>query len=305
MDDRPSAGKAAAGHAVVVSTGHDPADAARRLLAAAERGFPDAQLVLAQLYLDGHGVAADPAAAFRWFSRAADHGRSEAVNMVGRCHELGWGVPADPAMAAQWYRRAARMGHAWAQFNLAGLLLDGQGVPQDARGALSLYVRAARRGHAKAMTMIGRFQEEGWERRPDRAAAFRWYRRGADGGDFRGHFNLGRLLMQQGQTAEAIGRLERAVEAATPVFCRDVAGGFLRHPEEAVRVLGRRCLARACETRAAADIERYASLLAQGEIRFADAAAPAEPVAHRPGSSRPRSLAGFSFTRRLSALWRR
>ncbi|MGV6871495.1 tetratricopeptide repeat protein [Pseudochelatococcus sp. B33] len=294
-----------AGGPLTIALGQTPREAARRLAEAARLGFPDAQLILAQLYLDGHGVERDTRAAYRWFSQAAAGGRVEALNMIGRCHELGWGVPADPALAAVWYRRAARRGHAWARFNLAGLLLDGQGVAQDARGALALYVQAARQGHAKAMTMIGRFCEEGWERRRNPAAAARWYRRGADGGDFRGHFNLALLLLAQGNAEEARGRLARAVEAATPVFCRDVADGLLRHPHEAIQALGRRCLARACETRDPADIARYDALLAGGVITFRAAPDPARsaalPAAFLAGGARmPRR----SLLARLGSFWR-
>lgn len=290
-----------AGGPLTITLGQTPDDAARRLEAAARAGFPDAQLVLAQLHLDGHGVARDPAAAFHWFSQAAAGGRAEALNMVGRCHELGWGVPADATAAAQWYRRAARRGHAWARFNLAGLMLDGQGVARDARGALALYVQAARQGHAKAMTMIGRYREEGWERRPDAAAAARWYRRGADGGDFRGHFNLARLLLAWGERDAARARLARAIEAGTPLFCRDIAEGLLRHADEEIRALGRRCLARACETRDPADIARYDALLGGGVVTFRAAPAPAPSTALPPpaGTARP------SLRARFGTLWRK
>lgn len=291
-------------HPIAIPVRQQPEEAARRLTVAANHGFPDAQLVLAQLYLDGHGVERDPRAALYWFEQAAKRGRTEAVNMVGRCHELGWGTPADPATAAQWYRRAARMGHVWAQYNLAGLLLDGQGVRQDARAALALYVRAARRGHAKSMTMIGRFCEEGWERRSRPAAAERWYRRGADGGDFRGHFNLARRLLQRGDVDAAIPRLARAIEAATPIFCRDMAADLLRHPADPVQSLGRRCLARACETGDPADIDRYNALLSYSSITFATSASSTTTVQGVVDGASAAPHERKSLRRRLNALWR-
>lgn len=287
---------------IAIPLGQTPEEAARRLAASARQGFPDAQLVLAQLYLDGHGVPRDPRTALHWFEQAAAGGRAEAINMVGRCHELGWGTPADPATAARWYRRAARRGHDWARFNLAGLLLDGEGVGQDAREALSLYVMAARRGHAKSMTMVGRFCEEGWGRRPRPAAAERWYRRGADGGDFRGHFNLGRLLLRRGQADVAVARLARAIEAATPIFCRDVAADLLGHATEAVQMLGRRCLARACETRDPADIDRYNALLSHGRIGFTNAPTPRHPAVGALSDTPP--VPPRSLLRRWAGLWR-
>ena len=51
-----------------------PMAAARLIKAGARYGFPEAQLVLGQMLLDGIGVDRDRPSAIRWFRRAAEAG---------------------------------------------------------------------------------------------------------------------------------------------------------------------------------------------------------------------------------------
>ena len=60
--------------------------------AAADLGLLEAQAILGQMLLDGHGMARDPEAALGWFKRAAQADHLMSINMVGRCYENGWGV---------------------------------------------------------------------------------------------------------------------------------------------------------------------------------------------------------------------
>ena len=137
-----------------------------------------------------------------------------------------------------WYSRAADHGLDWAQYNLANLMLRGRGVAQDRRKALSLYLSAARSGHAKSMNMIGRYYEEGWEVVRDTRRAVEWYRRGAEGGDFRAQYNLGTLLIREGQVAQAAVWLESAVRRGTQDFLMAIHAGMLRSDHQVIRVLG-------------------------------------------------------------------
>ena len=70
----------------------EAAQAAAWMQAAAQLGHAEAQAVLGQWLLDGHGMARDPAAALQWFQRAARQGHWMGANMSGRCHEMGWGT---------------------------------------------------------------------------------------------------------------------------------------------------------------------------------------------------------------------
>ncbi len=213
-------------------------EAAVNIAAAARFGLVEAQVLFGQILLDGRGTPRDPAAAVLWFGAAASAGSADAMNMLGRCHEMGWGVRSDCAVAAVWYARAADHGLDWAQFNLANLTLCGRGVPQDRRKALSFYLSAARSGHAKSMNMIGRYCEEGWEVVRDTRRAVEWYRRGAEGGDFRAQYNLGTLLIREGQVAQAAVWLESAVRRGTQDFLMAIHAGMLRSDHQVIRVLG-------------------------------------------------------------------
>ena len=71
--------------------------------AAADLGLLEAQAILGQMLLDGHGMARDPEAALGWFKRAAQADHLMSINMVGRCYENGWGVARDETVAAYWF----------------------------------------------------------------------------------------------------------------------------------------------------------------------------------------------------------
>jgi TPR repeat protein len=170
---------------------------------AAEHGVPLGQLRWGAMLLEGHGTDKDPAMALHWFILAARAGNAEAMNMAGRCHENGWGVPVDLGRAADWYRRSAQAGHDWGEYNYANALFDGRGAPCDRRQALLYYRRAADRGHSRAMNLLGRCHESGWGCEPNLALAAVWYGRSAAAGYFRGQFNYGCLLLEEGRAAEA------------------------------------------------------------------------------------------------------
>lgn len=187
--------------------------------AAAHCGVPSAQLLYAQMLLDGHNVAENRQAAFYWFERAALGGELMAVNMVGRCLDQGWGVPASQRMALPWFRKAAERGLDWGMYNLATLLLLGQdGISIDRAEAFNWLRQAARLGHAKSMNLLGGFYEDGWvvARNPAQARAL--YRDAALGGDFRGQFNYARLLLDAGDWLGALHWFRQVPRTATPAF---------------------------------------------------------------------------------------
>lgn len=227
-----------------VLTADAPA-AAAWMQAAAQLGHADAQAVLGQWLLDGHGLARDPAQALHWFLCAAQSGHAMARNMAGRCHEQGWGTAEDFDKAAHWYRLAAQLGLPQAQYNLANLLASGQGVARDHAQAFSLYQQAAGQGYAKAYAKLGRYHEDGVVVPKDAAAAFDHYRRGAEGGDFRGQFSYAGMLAAQGQLAQALEWLAKVVETATPRYLKMAGDLLLQSPEPQVRAMGQRMLDRA------------------------------------------------------------
>jgi TPR repeat protein len=193
-------------------------NAAEWTRAAAEHGVTEAQAVYGQMLLEGRGVDRDPAEAVRWFSRAARHDHPMAMNMLGRCYDNGWGVSPSETLAAYWYRLAAEQGLDWGMYNYATLLTIGKQIPTDRRAAFEWFNKAAQIGHAKSLNIVGGFHEDGWEVVQDPVTAIDYYRRAALGGDFRGQFNLARLLGNAGHIEEALNWLNRVPETATPAF---------------------------------------------------------------------------------------
>ena len=185
------------------------------LRACAIYGHVEAQLRLGQRLLDGaQGIERDSVGAYRWFIEAAERGSAEGDNMAGRCLESGWGAAIDLSAAAARYRRAAESGLDWGQYNLANLLFDGRGVSRDVAAAAGWWRRAADQGHGRAMNLLARCFEEGWGVAPDAETAARWRRASAKTGYFRGQFNHGAWLADQGRVPEAVGWLGRALAIA-------------------------------------------------------------------------------------------
>ena len=221
----------------------EPQDAAAWMQAAAQLGHAEAQAVLGQWLLDGHGQARDAAQALHWFLRAAHLGHTMAMNMAGRCHEQGWGTAQDFDKAAHWYRQALPMPQA--QYNLANLLAAGQGVARDHGKAFALYQQAADQGYAKAFAKLGRYHEDGLVVARDADAAFDCYRRGAEGGDFRGQFSYAGMLAAQGRSDEALLWLAKVPLTATPRYLQQAGEVLLQSPDARVRAIGEQMLARA------------------------------------------------------------
>ena len=218
--------------------GDDPHRAALWIRAAAEQGVVEGQVAYGRLLLQGRGVAAEPAQALDWFRKASAQGCAEARNMVGRCLENGWGCAPDLAEAAAWYDRAARAGQAWAQYNLGHLYLNGQGVTRDAARAFGLYRRAAEQGHGRAMNLVARCYEQGWGVGVDPAAARDWYEASAEGGYFRGQYNFGLILAEEGRLDEATTWLERALAGAPEPSRSVMAEALAARPEPELAAIG-------------------------------------------------------------------
>lgn len=196
-----------------------PADeAARWLHTAAELGVVEAQVHYGQVLLDGKGVVKNPEHAFQWFKLAANESHVMAMNMLGRCYENGWGTQPDMLLANYWFKLAAAAGLDWGMYNYATSLALGRGIEMNRGQALALLREAAAMGHIKSWNLLGGFYEDGWEVDIDMDCALDCYHRAAIGGDFRGQFNYGRLLIAHGRSAEAPSWMKRAYENATETF---------------------------------------------------------------------------------------
>ena len=101
------------------------------LLTQAERGDPEAQLEVGEMYVAGRDVPQNDVVAFAWYRQAAEQGVAEAQFNVGLMYSAGRGVPRDEAEAVTWYQKAAVQGLAEAQVNLGVIFAAGQVVVSD------------------------------------------------------------------------------------------------------------------------------------------------------------------------------
>lgn len=186
---------------------------------AAEHGMVEAQFLFAQMLLKGAGVPQDAEAALEWFKRAADAGHARAMDSVGACYENGWGAAPDDVIAAHWFRLAADQELDVGIYHYANMLAAGRGgLEPDHAAALALYRKSGGMGHARSMSVVGRYLESGTVLAADADAAMACYRVAAEGGDYRGMFHYGRMLVIRGQIDEALPWFKRVPDSAPPSF---------------------------------------------------------------------------------------
>ena len=128
--------------------------------AAAARGYPAAQIWLAQRLAEGRGTPRDLAEAEHWYTRAADRGHVAAQHGLGVLLRYGYGGERD-ADAAAWLRAAAEQGHAPSQTELGYLLEQSAGGEEGLEQAVRWYRRAAAQGDAMGQALLARLVYEG------------------------------------------------------------------------------------------------------------------------------------------------
>ena len=128
----------------------DIAKAAQLYKRGADEGFPDAQWLLGELYLNSDVVGIAPSKAAALFSKAALQEHPEALYSLATLYKTGTGVEKNPEGAKDLFTLAAIAGNSAAALRLAEML-DAEGdLPADADEAAFYYVIAAELGSAKA-----------------------------------------------------------------------------------------------------------------------------------------------------------
>jgi TPR repeat protein len=118
-------------------------EAATWIRMAADRGVPNAQLLLSQMYETGEGVPQDAALSLEWLRKAADQGLASARFQLGGAYFRGSAVlPQDYQLAMEWGRRAADQGDPNADRLIAQMYSSGLGVPRDNVQAQYWYTKA-------------------------------------------------------------------------------------------------------------------------------------------------------------------
>ncbi|MEC9343213.1 MAG: caspase family protein [Pseudomonadota bacterium] len=134
---------------------HDPAEGAKLLEQAADRGDPEAMFELGRLFEKGIGVAQDVPRALELFGKAADLGFADAINDLGFLHfQGGEGVLRDQRKALDHFARAAELRHPEAMFNYAALIDDGLVADKGPLDAARFLYEALRSGNEDVLTQL-------------------------------------------------------------------------------------------------------------------------------------------------------
>lgn len=154
------------------------------LTARAESGDANAQLLLAQMYQNGKGVAKDDAAAIQWYSKAADLGSVEAKYKLAQRYKNGIGINGDDKdtkRAFAYAHNAAELGHPMAQFVVGKMYLDGVGVDSNIASGMQWLTTAAGQGNPMAQYMLGDIAMKGsYGQARDWQKAVAWFRQSSE-----------------------------------------------------------------------------------------------------------------------------
>ncbi len=125
-----------------------------RLTPMAEKGDPEAQYQLANMYMDGRGVEQDFVKAIQLYESSSEQGFVDAQHYLGVIYDKGRGASQDDTKARMWYGRAAEGGSPISQYNYALFLMQGRGGEEDRTSAIEWLERSARQGYEGAERVL-------------------------------------------------------------------------------------------------------------------------------------------------------
>ena len=164
----------------------------------AKSNFPDAQYILAFMYLIGDGVPKDGIEEVRWY-RAAATKSARAAFMLSLMYHYGEGVPRKPAEAVRLMRIAAERGDLRAQYFLGTFYYQGVGLQVDRQSAAAWFRKSASAGYADAQLAYGMLLLSGDGVVQDKGQAIEWLSKAAQQNNSRAKEVIGELLTFRGQ----------------------------------------------------------------------------------------------------------
>jgi uncharacterized protein len=134
----------------------------------AEQENAEAQFLVGNLYLDGHGVKIDNIEGANWIKRAADQNYVPAQVKLGHLYEVCKGddrwagcvvLPQhDNIKAMKWFRKAADQGSAEAEYRIGSMYwLGSTAIPKNEKEALLWSQKSAEHGYSSAQLSLGRY----------------------------------------------------------------------------------------------------------------------------------------------------
>ena len=190
----------------------------------AEAGDPAAQTLIAELHVQGFGIARDLDAAAQWYRFAAEAGDPQAQFAYASLllDEARRNRQVRPKKARVIMERAAKQGHPRAQFNIAQMIVADRPSYAGFSKAHPFYEAAAKAGLADAQYALATILAEGnGVPAADETAARRWMARAAHGGLDTAQVELGIWLVNgRGGAAapeEALAWFRRAARSGNVV----------------------------------------------------------------------------------------
>lgn len=127
----------------------------------AKNGSPDAQEILANLYLNGYGTDVKPSLAAKWFKKAANQGQYGAKASLAFMHIRGQGKKQNVEQGIKILQRLSSKNVSQASLQLGVLYAQGQYVKQDYQVAEQWFSTAISQGNQKAIMILALMYEHG------------------------------------------------------------------------------------------------------------------------------------------------
>ena len=119
----------------------DYREAMEYLEKASEKGWLDADVLMALMYRDGNGVERSTEKFESRMAFAAENGHPKAMTILAESYMTGKGVQKDAAKAFGWYMRSALTGNMKSQYQVAIMLSSGNGCEKDEEEAKRWFAR--------------------------------------------------------------------------------------------------------------------------------------------------------------------
>lgn len=163
------------------------------LLQRAKAGDSEAQVKVAEIYLDDKNSLHNHVEAVNWLQKSAEQGNSLAQYELASMYFMGDGVQKNIGQYVSLLRKSADQGFAQSEFQLYSVYSFGWGVPKDEPQAVGFLQKAADHGLAQAQRQLGTSYQLGQHMPRDYAKAAEWFRRAADQGDVSAEMSLAEL----------------------------------------------------------------------------------------------------------------
>lgn len=177
-------------------------DALQKLMKVAEKGNPEAQNAIGQAYLNGKGVTKSEEKAIEWLEKAAAKGSAEALYTMGNFYFYGNSplIGKFYKKAIEYYTKAAAKGDANAQRQLSVCLYNGIGGTQSYRDAFNWLSRSVNADPTPITeNNLGVCYATGNGTRASIPQAMELFQKASEAGDAMAQYNLGSLLLEEGQ----------------------------------------------------------------------------------------------------------